>query len=194
MGLASVLAPSLIGGACAIIGAVVGASDLPAGWAKSVLCMTELYDRLPADGRSSATEALARKLLRDEIYGRVYRGLGYRLEGNVPVPREQPLPAVLDAVSQNAGAFLVTWGILGLPETFGEWVVRICALALGWVAVYVGEAFLRRWPAKEWNPAYKAERRRLERRKMVKARIEQELEKLDLSIAQSDANTEEVSR
>lgn len=177
--LAAAVVPSVIAGVCAIVGAAIGASEFPMGWARRAARMIDLYERLPEDGLPRATEALAKRMLRQKIYDQVYFGLGCRMDDGVPVPRDRVWPSVRDAIAQNASALLGSLLILGVPDSPEKWCLLVVGLALGWFVTTLAGRILSAWPATDRNPLYRAARKRAERRRRAREDIRIALEKFD---------------
>lgn len=166
--LAAVVVPSVIAGICAIVGSLAGASDVPVGWVRTVSRMIDVHDRLPESACPRAFEVLAKRMLRQEIYERVYAGLGYRMEEGVPVPRASVWPSVREAVVQSLCALVGTLVVMGVPETPERWAAVVIGLAIGWLVVRGIERILQSWPAASWNPVYR--RAEADRRRKAQAR------------------------
>lgn len=139
----------------------------------------ELYDQLPSDEHSIALEELAKAMLRREIFASVYKGLGYTLEDEVPIPRKRKGPEIREALIQNACSFAASLVVIGIPESPREWLSFLLSQTMGWLAVRIGEQALRYWPATNWNPIYQAEQRRIENLETIREETKKTLELLD---------------
>lgn len=171
--------PAIIGGLFAIAGQAVSSSDFFEGRTRRVMRKIELYNQLPSDECSTALEELAKAMLRREIFAGVYKGLGYTLEDEVPIPRKRKGPEIREALIQNACSFVVSLVVIGIPESPKEWLFFLLGQAIGWLVVRIGEQALRCWPATNWNPFYQAEQRRIENLETIREQTKKALELFD---------------
>lgn len=171
--------PAIIGGLFAIAGQAVSSSGLSEVWTRRVMRKIELYNQLPSDEYSIALEELAKAMLRREIFASVYRGLGYTLEDEVPIPRKRKWPEIREALIQNACSFAASLVVIGMPKSPKEWLSFLFGQTMGWLAVRISEQALRYWPATNWNPIYQAEQRRIEKLETIREQTKKTLELFD---------------
>ena len=171
--------PAVIAGVCAVVGSAIGSSDLPTGWVRKTVAMVDLYERLPHGSVPMAFETLAREMLRREIYARVYAGLGYRVEDDVPVPRDDIWPRVKDAAVQCSVALAASLIDSGVPSTVRGWAVTLGGLAFGYLVVVCVQRMLSVWPPSPWNPVYRSAMRERERRRKSRDELKELFEKYD---------------
>lgn len=114
--------PAIIGGLFAIAGQAVSSSGLIEGWTRRVMRKIELYNQLPSDEYSIALEELAKAMLCREIFASVYKGLGYTLEDEAPIPRKRKWPEIREALIQNACSFAASLVVIGIPKSPKEWL------------------------------------------------------------------------